>query len=157
MMLDRVRQKNVQRGIGLLELMLALAIIAVLLIMATRYYQSTSQAQKVNQAASDIQAILAATANYRAGNPTGAFTIASLKGFLPQSWGDASKANPWGGGYTAKEGTKDSYAIIGATGIPTTACEALSALTKVNTTDPTGTTSNCNGQTFSAEFGVKIQ
>lgn len=34
------------RGIGLLELMLSLAIIAILLVMATRYFSSASRSQK---------------------------------------------------------------------------------------------------------------
>jgi len=37
-----------QKGIGLLELMLSLAIIAILLVMATRYYGAASKSEKVD-------------------------------------------------------------------------------------------------------------
>ena len=36
------------KGIGLLELMLSLAIIAILLVMATRYYSATTRSQRVD-------------------------------------------------------------------------------------------------------------
>ena len=38
-----------QAGISLLEVMLSLSIIAVILVMATRYYFLASNAQRVNQ------------------------------------------------------------------------------------------------------------
>lgn len=37
-----------QFGIGLLELMLSLAIIAILLVMATRYYSATTKTQRID-------------------------------------------------------------------------------------------------------------
>jgi type II secretory pathway pseudopilin PulG len=37
-----------EKGIGLLELMLALAIIAILIVMATRYFSKASENQKIN-------------------------------------------------------------------------------------------------------------
>jgi len=40
--------KKYTRGIGLLELMLSLAIIAILLVMATRYYSATTKSQRVD-------------------------------------------------------------------------------------------------------------
>lgn len=157
MILDRIRRNNTQRGIGLLELMLALAIIAVLLIMATRYYQSTSQSQKVNQAASDVQAIIAGFANFRAGDPTGTFTIDDLSGFLPASWTTSpatiATANPWGKAYTAAPGANSTTVEISVDGMPTTACDALKALTKVNTVGATG--GSCSGGKFTGEFGIE--
>jgi len=53
-----------QRGIGLLELMLSLAIIAVLLVMATRYYESANMEEQMNQMAGVLFAIRAASADY---------------------------------------------------------------------------------------------
>lgn len=139
-----------QCGIGLLELMLALAIIAVLLIMATRYYQSTSQSQKVNQAASDIQAIVAAGANFQVGDPGGSYTIADLTKFLPSTWSDPSKINPWGGGYTADSAANGAVDIT-VTGIPESACAPLAALTKMNTVDQVEP--ECGNNTMTGTFG----
>lgn len=39
-----------QRGIGLLELMLALSIISILIVMATRYFSTVTLSQKINTA-----------------------------------------------------------------------------------------------------------
>lgn len=144
-------------GIGLLELMLSLAIIAILLIMATRYYQSTSQSQKVNQAAGDIQAILAAAANYNAGNPGGVFTISKLisSGYLPSSMGSsAANANPWGGAYTAvNTAGNPTQVTITLTLIPTTACNALDSLM---TSNYVAAKASCTSNTYSGLFGMKM-
>lgn len=49
-----------QFGIGLLELMLSLSIIAVLLVMATRYYMSAATNSRVNQTADAVMGLAAA-------------------------------------------------------------------------------------------------
>jgi len=49
-----------QIGIGLLELMLSLSIIAVLLVMATRYYMSAALNSRVNQTADALLSLPAA-------------------------------------------------------------------------------------------------
>lgn len=56
----RLQQNRKQQGIGLLELMLALAIIAILLVMATRYYMSASLNSRVNQTADAVNSLPAA-------------------------------------------------------------------------------------------------
>lgn len=52
--------KKNNKGIGLLELMLALAIIAILLVMATRYYMSASLNSRINQAGDALTSLPAA-------------------------------------------------------------------------------------------------
>jgi len=52
--------KRKQQGIGLLELMLSLGLIAILLVMAIRFYQATRTSQQTAQTISDIQGIVAA-------------------------------------------------------------------------------------------------
>lgn len=151
------------KGVGLLELMLSLAIIAVLLIMATRYYQTTSQSQKVNQAVSDIQAILAAAANYTAASPGSAFAITDLvsAGLLPANWSTetpvAGTANPWAGAYTATNVSGSPAVKITAGSVPLTACTALDQLMYQGYTVPTagsacGSVSSGN-TTYTATFG----
>ncbi len=56
---------NKQRGIGLLELMLALAIIAILLVMATRYFLTTSRNEQVNRATNQVGVIVAGVQNWK--------------------------------------------------------------------------------------------
>jgi type II secretory pathway pseudopilin PulG len=94
-----------KKGIGLLELMLSLAIIAILLIMATRYYQSASNSQRVSQALDMFSAIKGAVKTYYTSSSPNALpqTIGDLVsgGYLPTSYQDAgasttSHISPWG-------------------------------------------------------------
>ncbi len=88
-----------QKGIGLLELMLSLAIIAILLIMATRYYQSASVSNKINTAVDMFAGVQGAMESYAIDNDPEDATIEELstKGFLPPSYGDGDGVNPFGG------------------------------------------------------------
>lgn len=93
--------KKMQRGIGLLELMLSLAIIAILLIMATRYYQSASNNQNINQAVDMVNAVKSAVKNYMNSNlnSTAYPTVTQLEaaGYLPDNYASSATANPWNG------------------------------------------------------------
>ena len=88
-----------QSGIGLLELMLSLAIIAILLIMATRYYQSASESNKINQAVDMFSAINGAVQNYKLDSDPLGVNVAALTdgGYLPPNYGSGTVNNPWGG------------------------------------------------------------
>ena len=48
------------RGVTLLEIMLVLAIAAMIIVMSVRYYQSTTNAQQANAFVAQMQAIAAA-------------------------------------------------------------------------------------------------
>lgn len=52
-------------GIGLLELMLSLSIIAILLVMATRYYLVTSYSNKLNRLTEEISQIQGAVYTWK--------------------------------------------------------------------------------------------
>lgn len=58
-------RKYKQFGIGLLELMLSLSIIAILLVMATRYYLVTSYSRKLNQVTSEMAQIQGAAYSWK--------------------------------------------------------------------------------------------
>jgi len=86
------------KAIGLLELMLSLAIIAVLLIMATRYYSSASSSSKIQGAVDQVNAIRSAVQNATAGASSasaGSLTIGYLvaAGYLPLSFVDAASVS----------------------------------------------------------------
>ncbi|MFU8797520.1 MAG: type II secretion system protein [Gammaproteobacteria bacterium] len=91
--------RHYQQGIGLLELMLSLAIIALIMIMATRYYSVVQQQQKITQALQISAATLQAAHTWGAGQsefPTkpDELQMALVKaGLLPESY----LTNPWGG------------------------------------------------------------
>jgi type II secretory pathway pseudopilin PulG len=96
-MLLMLNNKYRQRGIGLLELMLSLAIIALLLIMATRYYAGTKRSKEITEVVSLVNAIRAGASNYAI--PGGYAPVHNLMttlmnaGLLPQG----SDTPPWGG------------------------------------------------------------
>ena len=94
--------RKIQRGFGLLELMLSMVIVALLLIMATRYYQSAHRAQRVSDAVSGINAIIGAANEYAiaSGSYGSISDISTIDSLMPDSaHGDM---NPWGIPYTAK-------------------------------------------------------
>lgn len=141
-----------QLGIGLLELMLSLAIISVLLVMATRYYSSARQAQQVNDAISLTEAIIAGSENWVIGKDN--FSNISMTelvngGFLPKG----SHRDPWHGAVTVSKGGTDSQITITMQGVPNTACQNLASKLYNQTANPTGNaTSLCGGSTFTATF-----
>ncbi|MCH9770086.1 MAG: prepilin-type N-terminal cleavage/methylation domain-containing protein [Gammaproteobacteria bacterium] len=59
-----------QRGISLLEVLLSLSIIAIILIMATRYFFVANENKNVNQVRAQIGALLAATQLWKGSNPS---------------------------------------------------------------------------------------
>jgi len=135
--------KSKSKGIGLLELMLSLAIIAILLIMAIRYYQSANLSQQMSSATNMFNAVRSAMKNFyndNAVNPNvGGAQSVSIQdlmdsGYLPPSFG----VNPWGGvvAFTAIAssrscGTKLTPTALNQTysvcmsEVPTAACSQL--------------------------------
>jgi Tfp pilus assembly protein PilE len=106
-------RKN-QFGIGLLELMLALAIIAVLLVMATRYYMGASASSRISQVIDSVTGLAAAGENWQQKNhgsynglcegtstaTTTTLTKCVTDGWLPASLvaDDTNIVTPWGDG-----------------------------------------------------------
>ncbi|MBX9705584.1 MAG: prepilin-type N-terminal cleavage/methylation domain-containing protein [Gammaproteobacteria bacterium] len=131
-----------QRGIGLLELMLSLAIIAILLIMATRYYQTASNNNAMNSAIDMANAVKSGVKNYMNSNmnsktlPT--VTELETNGYLPQAYANPASANPWGGdicigtpGGTCSDSSAGSISnstfAVTMAGIPTAICNQVAA------------------------------
>jgi len=86
---------NQQKGIGLLELMLALAIIAMLMVSATRYYKHTQVMRKVQIAVSSVQALYGANERWLQDGHAAATSIDDLinAAYLPSDF--KATANPW--------------------------------------------------------------
>lgn len=107
MMMRLVRK---EKGIGLLELMLSLAIIAVLIIMATRYYQSARRSSQLNQAISSVNGVIAGVETWAAGKsgatPIPAITKLISDGYLPQG-----SDSGFGGGKAEVTGQAANFTI----------------------------------------------
>lgn len=131
---NKVSNVRRNKGVTMLEMLLVLSIIAVLLVLATRYYMSTSYSQKVNQLQAQITAIQAAASNWKNGCPSLkgcpnkapdlSITALSQAGYLATADVDTSAADyfvktPWGdsNGISIKPVTdKAGYAVIEYTG-----------------------------------------
>ena len=76
-----------QNGIGLLELMLALGVIALLLVMATRYYNQTRRAEMINDASRVAAFTLAGAKNWKGGRTSyeelTSFAVLEQSGLAP--------------------------------------------------------------------------
>jgi prepilin-type N-terminal cleavage/methylation domain-containing protein len=89
---------QIQKGITLLEMMLVITIIATILILATRYYESAHSSSLENVATESMQAIYSAEQQYCMDNDCTiskpSINILVTNGLLPSNF--AANANPWG-------------------------------------------------------------
>jgi hypothetical protein len=114
-----------QCGIGLLELMLSLSIIAILLIMATRYYLVTSYSQRLTQISEEISQIQGAAYSWKGSKSSydGLDNSALIDSGLVT---DKSIVTPWGSAITVKGSASGVKVTFTATaGGETKACTAL--------------------------------
>ena len=123
--------KNLKKlsGFSLLELLLSIAIIGLIILMATRYFTTVKSGQQASAAIQQITAIRAATASQAA---QGATTISSatICASLPQN--SCTAANnltfPWdtaGSGSSSYSYTGPTYTVTVAS-IPTAAaCQSI--------------------------------
>ena len=86
---------NKQRGISLLEVMLSLAIIAIILVMATRYFGIASRSSKLNTATSMVNEIRQGVEQYHNNQGIYPVSLTDLKnsGFITQQ--TATGETPW--------------------------------------------------------------
>lgn len=157
-----------QLGIGLLELMLSLAIIAILLIMATRYYQTTKQSQEVNDAVNTVNSIVAAMTNWMTDNPS-SFTgsVVTVKfsdlvkdGYLPSSLGDdGSNASPWGTSISDPTFSATGAAVnVQINNVPKGACNQLAGRMAASCKNDADSVCGCaDGKTYKGNFGTQAK
>lgn len=100
---------SLQRGISLLEVMLSLSIIAIILVMATRYFFTASQSQENNQFMSQVATLQAQIGSWKAGR--GDYTgiaIANVAPTTSPAWDGTNLKNPWGNNITVVATTSNS-------------------------------------------------
>lgn len=128
------KSKQAQQGIGLLELMLSVAIIALLLIVATRYFVVVRTTQQTTNAISMVEGVRAAAGNYSVGqtNNYANITMVALnnQGLLPKDLvGTAATpgqgVNPWGGNLQVAPSSDGGQVIITLTQVPQANCEGI--------------------------------
>jgi prepilin-type N-terminal cleavage/methylation domain-containing protein len=120
---------NRQRGIGLLELMMALAIIAILIIMATRYFGATTLSQKINTTHMQIIEIIQGLRHWKAkyGNYADLTSINQLAGLVSPEI--LENKDPFGAatGWVISYIEYNKTVTIRLNGIPPNDCEAVRA------------------------------
>lgn len=116
-----------QLGVTLLEIMLVLAVAAMIIIMSVRYYQSATVSQQANSVLQQIQAISAAADTYAqgAGGYTGLNASGGSAGNLPLASPNLLNL-PWGGTAGVSGQSATTYQIT-LTGIPNSVCTIISA------------------------------
>jgi prepilin-type N-terminal cleavage/methylation domain-containing protein len=150
-MLNKINMFKRQQGVSLLELMLSLAIIAVILTMATRFYQQANETRKTNEAYQAVVGLVAAVDNWKAANPTAKaadLTPANLGGFYPASYFLAEHF-VFDGATLALNGGKATI-----TGLPGTINCGLDS--RIKPVLSPGTSSDCSGTGTLAITFVKV-
>jgi Tfp pilus assembly protein FimT len=119
-------------GVTLLEIMLVLAVAAMIIIMSVRYYQSAIANQQANSILQQIQGITAMADTLA--QASGSYTVAAIGTALgPLLPGGAATAfiTPWGTTITITAITGSSY-LVTIPAVPTGVCPLLLAKLKQN-------------------------
>lgn len=105
-------------GVTLLEIMLVLAIAAMIIVMSVRYYQTASASQQANSVLQSIQAITSIADGLAQGS--GSYTVVSqnsVKALMPNK----IMTTPWGTTIAVSTGTATSYDVTFPT-MPAAVC-----------------------------------
>jgi len=137
-------------GITLLEILLVLAIAAMIIVMSVRYYQSSTASQQANSALEQIQAITAAADGMAQSSGTyNSVSTSSVKLLMP----NGIMTTSWGGDIKVSNPSQTSYDVsLDAT--PPSVCQMLTSKMGTNTqykiTSTCGTTAQPFTYTYSS-------
>lgn len=110
-------------GVTLLEIMLVLAIAAMIIVMSVRYYQSASANQQANTVLQMVQGITAAADNLAQGS--GGYTGTTADNITPLMPNN-SLATPWGATITITSPSATGYTVNFPT-TPAAVCRSVSS------------------------------
>ncbi len=132
-------------GVTLLEIMLVLAVAAMVIVMSIRYYKNASESQNVNSLMQTLQGIMAAADSYAATSGQGytGLTTSTITGFA----GTSAMSNPFGAALTMGTATATTY-IVNLSNIPSTACQVLIA--RMATNSKIVVNSGCTTMTYTS-------
>lgn len=121
-MLMKLKSATKQCGIGLLELMLSIAIISILLLMATRYYSNTTQGKNIANTISIVSGFIAAQQQYMVLNGQYAVDTDTDKLLTDLNLPLSLDTDPWGGKITIATTTSTSVQFVLPSVPDTTLC-----------------------------------
>lgn len=144
------------QGVGLLELMLAIAVSAMIIILSTLYYQSTSQSQNIALASNVFRDVYKATFRYFQQNkPKDIDSKALVKaGLLSNRY----EVNPWGGSIniTIPKAANGFFITISMDKLPKSACTELGKQLKATlTTSEKIDDTKCKDGTIAATYELQ--
>ncbi|EKD55144.1 MAG: hypothetical protein ACD_60C00025G0041 [uncultured bacterium] len=116
-------------GVTLLEIMLVLAIAAMIIVMSIRYYQSASLNQKIAATVNNVTGIVAAAESYLSMNGSLTGVDTGMLAYLP---GARLPNSGWGGAMTISNISLNGY-NINIPSVPNTGCAQLRSLLVQNT------------------------
>ncbi len=115
-------------GVTLLEIMLVMAIAAMVIVMSIRYYQSAASNQRVASGVDILTGYVGAAVSYiQAGGTFSGISSANLKVYLP---GNEMPASPWGGSTSIASGATNF--TVNFTAVPASDCAKLKGLLTSN-------------------------
>lgn len=133
-------------GVTLLEVMLVLAVAAMVIVMSIRYYQSSTTGQQANAAMAQIQAIASAMDNIANGGAGSYADITSST--LYAVVGSSNMMSPTNQPVVYTQGDATSYAIS----IPLNATVCESVLAKLASNSKIASSAECNGGTLAYTY-----
>lgn len=133
-------------GVTLLEIMLVLAIAAMIIVMSVRYYQSATINQQANAFLSQLQAMQAAADSLAQGS--GSYSVVTPSGITSITGGGTNGLNaPWGATITVTSSASVmTYTMTGTT--PQAVCSLLKS--RMATNANWGITGDCTAFVYTA-------
>ena len=108
-------------GVTLLEIMLVLAVAAMIIVLSVRYYQSASANQQANSLLQQLEAITAiADGIGQANNSYSTVNTTNVQGQMPNQ----NMNTPWGSSISVT-GSTNAYTVSISTGIPAAVCAQI--------------------------------
>lgn len=144
------------QGVTLLEIMLVLAIAAMVIVMSVRYYQSATESQQTNAVMQQILAITAAADNLAQGDGTyKQATTANITAIV----GENNLKTPWGSSFTiTPDATAGANYVVELTKLPAGVCTSLKTKlatmkgSRFNSTASTCTSANASTLKYTYSF-----
>lgn len=142
-------------GVTLLEIMLVLAIAAMIIVMSVRYYQSATANQQANAILQMIQTVTANADGLAQGTGSysgGSVSTTTLQPLMPNN----TLVTPWGGALTVTSATSSTYAVQ-ITTMPAQVCAQVKARLAGNPKYTLVSNNNCGtsgSMTFSYTYDV---
>ncbi len=121
------RSPSANKGVTLLEIMLVLAIAAMVIVMSIRYYRTASNSQNANAILSLVQAISASAEKLHQGLSSYAdVTTAQVARDVTGS-ATGSLSTPYGATVTISNTSATSYTVNLGSSIPTAVCSTITS------------------------------